>query len=206
VGRNRFVSFSEAFLLSIVALLAAWSGFAAAKWSTESRLDLAAGSSARGKATRAGVEALELRNFDSSTFNAWFAAYTADNEEAMALARRRFRPAFRVAFDAWRATKPETNPRARRGPTYMPQYRSPGVAIARRLDVEADALRERGVEAAETSDNYVRATLVLATILFLVGISTQFALSGARYALLGLGTVLLIFSLIQIAQLPRPSW
>ena len=56
----------------------------------------------------------------------------SSNQQAMALAEHRFRPAFRVAFDAWRATKPETNPNAPRGPTYMPQYRQPGLARRRR--------------------------------------------------------------------------
>ncbi len=37
-GRDRVVSIVEAVLLSIVALLAAWSGYSAAKWSTEASL------------------------------------------------------------------------------------------------------------------------------------------------------------------------
>src|ERR1044071_5585911 len=124
----------EAVLLSVVALLAAWSGYAAAKWSTESRVELATASSLRIDASRADADAQELRNFDSSTFEAWFAAYTAGNEAAMRLAEHRFRPEFKVAFDAWRATKPETNPDAPRGPTYMPQYKQPGAAESRILD------------------------------------------------------------------------
>jgi hypothetical protein len=121
--RDRLLSIAEAVLLSIVALLAGWSGYAAAKWSTESRVSLAESATARAKANRAHLQAMELRNFDSSTFNAWFAAYTAGNERAMAIAERRFRPQFLVAFDAWRATRPETNPQAPRGPTSVRQYR-----------------------------------------------------------------------------------
>ena len=113
--------------MAIVALLAAWSGYAASKWSTESRVELAKASAARTEANRANLDAMETRNFDSSTFEAWFAAYIAHNKQAMAVAEHRFRPGFRVAFDAWRATKPETNPNAPRGPTYMPQYRQPGL-------------------------------------------------------------------------------
>ena len=124
--------------MSIVALMAAWSGYAAAKWSTESRVGLAEASTARTKANRANLDAIELRNFDSSTFEAWFTAYTAHNQQAMALAEHRFRPAFRVAFDAWRATKPETNPNAPRGPTYMPQYRQPELGKGKALDPQAD--------------------------------------------------------------------
>ncbi len=203
-GRDRLLSIAEAVLLSIVALMAAWSGYAAAKWSTESRVGLAEASTARTKANRANLQAIELRNFDSSTFEAWFTAYAAHNEQAMVLAEHRFRPQFRVAFDAWRATKPETNPSAPRGPTYMPQYRQPGLAQGKALDEQADEAFAAGASAGETSDKYVRTTVFLASVLFLVGISTQFPLRGVRYALVALGAVLLVFSLVQLTQLPGP--
>jgi len=202
--RDRILSIAEAVLLSLVALLAGWSGYAAAKWSTESRVALAEALTAQTQANRANLEALSLRNFDSSTFQAWFAAYTAENEQAMAVAERRFRPEFRAAFDAWRATSPESNPQAPPGPTYMRQYRQPELARAARLDREADASFAEGVDAGERSDDYVRTTVFLATVLFLVGISTQFPLRGVRYGLVAVGAVLLVFSVVQLAQLPGP--
>jgi hypothetical protein len=202
--RDRFVSIAEAVLLSIVALTAAWSGYAAAKWSTESRVDLAEASTARTEANRADLQAIELRNFDSSTFEAWFAAYTAHNQQAMTLAEDRFRPDFRVAFEAWRATKPETNPNAPRGPTYMPQYQQPGLGKAKALDDQADEASAAGATAGETSDKYVRTTVFLASVLFLVGISTHFPVRGVRYGLVSLGGVLLVVSLVQLTQLPGP--
>jgi hypothetical protein len=202
--RDRVLSIAEAVLLSLVALLAGWSGYAAAKWSTESRVGLAEASTARTKANRADLEAMELRNLDSSAFEAWFAAYTAGNDEAMALAEHRFRTEFRVAFDAWRATKPESNPQAPPGPTFMPQYRQPGLTEAERLDQEADEAFASSVTAAQRSDDYVRTTVFLATVLFLVGISTQFPVRGVRYGLVAVGAVLLVFSVVQLAQLPGP--
>jgi hypothetical protein len=202
--QDRAVSIAEAVLLSIVALMAAWSGYAAAKWSTESRVELSSATAARTKANRADQKAITLRNFDSSTFEAWFTAYTVHNQQAMALAERRFRPGFAVAFDAWRATKPETNPHAPRGPTYMPQYRQPGLARGKALDRQADEAFAAGSEAGSRSDKYIRATVFLASVLFLVGISTQFPLRAGRYALVGLGAVLLIVSIVQLTQLPGP--
>jgi hypothetical protein len=202
--RDRLLSIAEAVLLSVVAVIAAWSGFAAAKWSTESRVDLAEASALRTKASRANLAVMAMRNFDSSTFTAWFAAYTARNAQAMELAERRFRPEFKVAFDAWRATKPETNPDAPRGPTYMPEYRQPGLARAASLDGQADEAFATGVSAGSSGDKYVRTTVFLASVLFLVGISTQFPSRGVRYALVGLGCALLVVSLVQLAQLPRP--
>ncbi len=202
--RDRAISIAEAILLSIVTLMAAWSGYAAAKWSTESRVILAEASAARTNASRATLEAMALMNFDSSAFEAWFSAYTARNAEAMDVAERRFRPEFGVAFDAWRATNPETNAVAPRGPTYMPDYKRPGLDEANALDERAERLFAAGADAGETADKYVRTTVFLASVLFLVGISSHFPVRGGRYALVGLGAVLLIASLTQLAQLPGP--
>ena len=56
-GHDRTIGIAEAILLAVVALLAAWSGYASAKWSTESRLLLAQASTARTEASRAEFEA-----------------------------------------------------------------------------------------------------------------------------------------------------
>jgi hypothetical protein len=202
--RDRSISIAEAILLSVVTLMAAWSGYAAAKWSTDSRVTLAAASAARTNANRATLEAMELRNFDSAAFDAWFSAYTARNDQAMKVAVHRFRPEFRIAFDAWRATNPETNRKAPAGPTYMPQYRQPLLDHAKALDQRAERTSEAGAAAGETSDKYVRTTVFLASVLFLVGISTQFPLHGVRYALVALAALMLLASVVQLTQLPGP--
>ena len=97
-----------------------------------------------------------------------------------------------------------TVPDAPPGPTYAPQYQQPKLAEAMELDEQADEAFAAGTEAGETSDRYVRTTLFLASVLFLVGISTHFPLNGARYALLALGLTLLVFSVEQLLLLPRP--
>lgn len=44
--------------------------------------------------------------------------------------------------------------------------------------------------------------MLLAVVLFLVGIGSSFKLKGVRYALVGFGSALLIFSVVLIAQQP----
>ena len=43
----------------------------------------------------------------------------------MALYERRFSPEYKVAFDAWLATDPFSNPEAPPGPSFMPEYVNP---------------------------------------------------------------------------------
>ena len=107
---DRWLSVLEALLLSLVAVLAAYSGYAAAKWGTESSVSLAKASAERAKANRANAEGIVTRTLDSASFNAWFTAFAAGNANAERLAVRRLRPGYRPAFNAWLATDPAHNP------------------------------------------------------------------------------------------------
>ena len=203
-GRDRLISIAEAVLLSIVTIVAAWSGYSAAKWGTESSLKLAKASATRTKANRYYQESLTYRSADASTFNAWFSAYLLHDPNGMRVAEKRFRPQYRVAFVAWLATHPFTNPNAPAGPQVMPQYIPTGEALSRTLDASADAYYAKGEKAAETGDEYIRVTVILASVLFLVGLSTQFPLRGIRFALIGVGAALLLFAGALILSLPGP--
>jgi hypothetical protein len=203
-GRERWLTITEATLLAVVAVLAAWSGFAAAKWSTHSSLYLAKASAARTEANRASYEAANLRSFDSTMFGAWFTAYVAHNRAAMQVAEERFRPVYLAAFKAWLATDPFTNPNAPRGPSYMPQYKLPQAALSDALDRKADAYYALGEEAGSNADGYVRTTVYLATVLFLVGISGHFKVRAARIGLISIAGVILAFSCISLILAPKP--
>jgi hypothetical protein len=201
--RDRLLSVAEAVLLSLVTLAAAWSGFAAAKWSGESAVLMTVASEARTDASRADLDAREDRNFDLSTFEAWFDAYVADDQQAMAIAERRFRPEFAVAFKAWRATNPDTNPAAPQRPDLHAPIPTAETRSGEGAGREGGRGVAAGVSAGQTSDNYLRVTVFLASVLFLVGISTHFPSRGVRYALIALSAAVLLVALVQLAQLPR---
>ena len=203
-GRDRVITIIEAVLLAVVAVLAAWSGFASAKWSTQSSLELAKASAARTESNREAYQAADLKNFDALTFNAWFTAYVAGNKAAMRVATERFRPQFLVAFNAWLGTHPFTNPNAPKGPTYMPQYVQPELAQANLLDARADQYYALGETAGSNADGYVRTTVYLASVLFLVGISGHFRVRAARTGLVAIGGVILAVSVFLLILAPRP--
>jgi hypothetical protein len=205
LGRHaRLVSIVEAVLLSIVTLTAAWSGYAAAKWSSDSSLHLASASAKRAEANRFYQQALTLRAQDLSQFNAWFSAYLSHNESGQRVAEKRFRPDYDVAFRAWLATKPFTNPAAPKGPSNMPEYRLTGLARSRALDAQASSEYALGEEAAGHGDDYIRVTVVLASVLFLVGLSSHFPLTAIRWGLIGVGGALLVLAAVEIIRLPPP--
>lgn len=201
---NRTISIVEASLLAIVAVLAAYSGWAAAKFSTDSSLSLARASANRAEANAASLDALNSLNFDVTAFNAWFTAYVAHDTTSMAIAEKRFTPNFRRAFDAWLATDPATNPHAAPGPTYMPQYKQPDKVRAAALNATATAEYTRGEHEGSTSDDYVRTTVYLATVLFLAGLGGHFTYRGIRYGLAAVGSAILLVSMVLLASAPKP--
>jgi hypothetical protein len=86
----------------------------------------------------------------------------------------------------------------------MPQYVVPQQAQANKFDAQADEEFTKGTDAGGTADKYVRDTVFLATVLFLIGISGHVKLRQARYGLVGIGVVLLAFSVVQLIGLPPP--
>jgi hypothetical protein len=202
--RHRLISIGEAILLSVVALLAAWSGYSAAKWGTESSLSLAKASATRSKANLDTVQATQIRTLDSVSFNAALGAYESHNRKLFQLTLNRLRPGYKPAVFAWIKLHPLKNPHAPPDPSYMPQYKIPQEAQSAALTGQAEHYFTEGQDAASNADNYVRLTVLLAAVLFLVGISSHFPVLGGRYGLLGLAGALLVFSVVQLLGLPGP--
>ena len=146
---------------------------------------------------------MELRNLDYSAFNVWFGAWVVGDEQAQAIAVRRFRPEFKVAFDAWIAQNPATNPDAAPGPTFMPEYKQPEVEHGKELDrARRREVRTKDPSRARPRTTTCAATVYLATVLFLVGISGHFRVRAARYGLVGVGVIVLTVSVVTLLTLP----
>lgn len=201
---HRRIAIVEAVLLSVVALIAAWAGYSAAKWGTESSLSLAKASGARSKASADEIQAIQIQTLDSVSFNAVETAYISGNARAFRLTERRLRPGYKPAFYAWLATHPLKNPNAPADPSDMPQYKIPQQAEATILTDKANEYFSEGESASGTADKYVRLTVLLAAVLFLVGIGSRFPVPTARYGLISVAGVLLVISLVQLLSLPGP--
>jgi hypothetical protein len=198
------IAIVEAVLLSVVTIVAAWSGYSAAKWEGESTLRLARASTFHTLASRNAEAAVTVRTQDSVNFGIWFNAYLTGDVVGQALAEHRFRPGYDVAFRAWLATNPFTNPDAPRSPAFMPIYSVPGQAAARKLDHAGNDLFAEGQTAQKNGEDYIRVTVILASVLFIVGIGSHFRASAIRVGLTVVGAGLLIVGAAAILQLPGP--
>ncbi len=193
----------EAIVLALVAVATAWSGYQAAQWdgrqdelyeqSTKLRVE------AQGRQTRGDQE----RVYDALTFGDWLKASASGEQKVAQLFERRFRPEFRVAFEAWKKTDPLNNPHAPPGPLVMPEYHNAELEESAKKSDEATEFFERGASARRTSDGYVKVTVLLATVLLLTAISQRFRTESVRIGLAVLAALLVCFPLWRIIVLPR---
>ena len=203
--QERWLSIVEAVLLSLVAVLAAYSGYAAAKWGTESSVTLAKASAAAHKGQPSRHRGGRDPDARLRVVQRVVHRLHGRKRQRERLAERRMRPGYRPAFNAWLATDPAHNRRAPPGPAYMPQYVIPQEAAAKALDAKADEAFAEGAKAGSTADKYIRDTVFLATVLFLVGISGHFRVRQARLGLISMGGLLLAFAVSSCSACPdRP--
>jgi hypothetical protein len=205
-GHRRILQIIEAALLAGVTILAAWSGFAAASYGTDSRVAFAASARADTDADEQALEADSIENFDEAAFNAWLVTDLLGDRSRADIARERFSPDLARAFDAWIALDPETNASAPATPFVMAQYERPLLRSAEGLRLEADRLNEEGIKLGAMGDHYIRLTVFLAGVLFLIGIGSTFTLVPLRYTLIGVGLVFLGIALVILVALPQPTF
>ena len=205
-GRRTFrgglaIELAEGVLLAIVAVLTAWSGYQAALLNTRSAISYGTAQSLRSQSQAASTLAGQQMLFDATTFSTWLLAANDGNQQLMQFVEQRFRPEFKVAFDAWIATDPLHNPASAPGPAAMPQYHNANLDKASALDRSAAAAFNNGNHQRDMADEYVRATVLLAIVLFLTALSQRFDIAFVRVAILSLAIAVFAFSAYSVATI-----
>ena len=200
--REEVVEILEGILLAIVAVATAWSGFQTARWDGKSAHLYEVSSTKQSLAIQASTLAGQQELYDSTTFSFWLQAEAVGNTATQRTFERRFRPEFRPAFQAWLRTDPFHNPTAPSGPIVMPQYRNGEAAKATALNHEALHDFELGAKAREDAEQYLRNTVLLAMVLFLIAVAQRFETAGVRRALLALAGIALIVAVYLIVTFP----
>jgi len=201
---HQILEICEAIVLAIVAISTAWSGYQAALWTGKQAESYGLASRYRVEAEGAMTTANQERLYDASTVVEWLKAEANGQKKLADLFERRFLPEFRPAFESWKKTDPLSNPNAPPGPFFMPEYRSARSEEASKLSEQATKTFERGDQEREHSDQYVRVTVTLATVLLLMAISQRFKTQAVRVALAGVAVLLLIGPIYRLLfVLPR---
>jgi hypothetical protein len=199
---ERRLELGAVLLLAIATLATAWCGYQAAGWSGDLSERFASSTAIRVQAAQSSTQAGQRRIDDLLYFNGWLEARRAGNDKLASIYRRRFRPEFVPAFEAWIAQRPFTNPRAIAGPLYMPQYRSAEQERSKELHASANEHYAHGSSAKHYADSYILATVFMAAVLFFAGISLRLEWRPLRIAVLGMACTLLAGGGAYVLTLP----
>ncbi len=200
---HEIVEIVEAVVLALVAVTTAWSGYQAARWDGRESQRYERSTKLRVEAQGLQVRSDQERMYNASTVAEWLTAQANGETELAGIFERRFLPEFHSAFEAWKKTDPIHNPGAPAGPTLMPEYRNAKAEEAARLNQEASDVFEQGTLARQQADEYVRVTVLLATVLLLTAISQRFRIHRIRVGLMVLALLLLCIPLWRVLTLPR---
>jgi hypothetical protein len=200
--RQHLVELLSTILLAVAAVATAWSTYQSTQWRGEQAVNTSKATAARIESSEAATHAGQLTQVDIATFVQWTNAHLAGDDELAMFYRRRFRPEFEPAFDAWLATKPFTNPDAPLTPFAMPEYRVSESVRSSELNAQAGEHSNDAESANQRADNYVLAVVMLASALFFAGISTKLHEERQREALLALGWLIFLGTAIWLSTSP----
>ncbi|MGW8144912.1 MAG: hypothetical protein ACWGN2_10985 [Anaerolineales bacterium] len=189
-------------VLAFATLATAWSGYQAARWGGVQSTSYSQAGALRTESTRASTQAGQLAQIDIAMFMNAINALAEGNQPLVDFYRERLRDEFKPAVEAWLATDPANNPDAPPSPFSMPEYQLSRAQEAEQLQADAEAKFAEGTAANQTSDNYILNTVILASVLFLGGIASRFKAMAARWVIIVLSLVILVFGLINIFTYP----
>jgi hypothetical protein len=200
--RRDWVEIGATILLACAAVATAWSSYQATRWNGEQAKTSGSLNKTRIEAARASGLANAQQQVDVATFMQWVDAYARDEAALVSFYQARFRPEFKPAFNAWIATKPLQTEGAPLTPFAMPEYRLAARAEADRLDQTAEELAAEVRQDIQRASNYVLGVVLFAVALFFAGMSTKLTAPGPRKALLVVGWILFVGTVVWIATFP----
>jgi hypothetical protein len=207
-------------VLSIAAILTAWSVFQGGKWGGVESFQLAEAGAARTESIRSDNAANEQALADITMFDNWLLAVQEDIDSGLiqrgnpldgdpeafsAFFYRHMREEFKPAINAWLGTDPfqtfgieESMPL----PYELDAYQLASRQEAIRLSVVAAGLTEDARQSNGTSDAYVFTAVLFATVLFFAGVSVKMADRRNRLIMLGFGILILVGAAVALVVLP----
>jgi hypothetical protein len=200
--RTRRLEFISTPLLSAATVRTSWSAYQSSRWSGDQATEFSQASASRTESVRASTLAGQQTIADVSVFTAWLTAADEGHVHLADLLASRFRGEFKVAFEAWEATSPLTNPSAPATPFVLPQYESASTREATELEARASSQFSAATKANGRADDYVLMTVLFSLVLFFGAISTRFESGLIQISMVSVAGTVFVAAAAITASLP----
>ncbi|HEY6795310.1 MAG TPA: hypothetical protein VI248_11585 [Kineosporiaceae bacterium] len=164
-------------VLSVAAVLTAWSGFQTSQW--DGQMSIAFNEAAGLRTRQASLEgaANAARQGDLTIWAVYVQAVATGDERLRSYVETRFTPHFARAFTAWDAS-------GRRAPSPfdLPDYEPPDATRARAVGQQADARFAQALQDNVRGDAYSLLTVLFALAIFFAAVSERLGSPTARWS------------------------
>ena len=191
-----------AVLMALSSLGTAWCSFEVSRWGGRSAEKGGAAAGLERKANLLRIEGVQVQSVQVQLFQGYVSAHLSGNAALARFYTDRFPPELHKAFEAWKAQDPFTNASAPLHPFVPPLYE---MRHAREIDESLKEAARLGEEARETGSvatRYLTTTVLLATVLFFVGITSRLPSAKVRLGTFCFGALLFLLAAIRVAGLP----
>src|SRR3954453_19234696 len=185
--RDRLEEFAVV-VLSVTTVLTAWTAFQSSKWSGEMSISFSQASSARIESSRLDAAANVRLSNQISLWTQWVTATGDGNKRLAEFILARFPEPLATAHRQWLAEGGDAAPAT--SPFYVSSYILPERVQAQTWSDRADARFQTALNDNQRGDNYTILTVLFASLLFFVALSSRVSFPPAQRLLLGFGSVL----------------
>jgi hypothetical protein len=189
-------------LLAVATFGAAWCAYQATRWNSEEAKATRDATNARIDASRQFGLATQRVSYDASTIAQYAQAYADGDQKLLDFIRTNLvRPDFAPILSQWEQqlkSGGSVDANLFQNPAYVQQQ----FGAANEDDATAAAATERSEDANENGDAYTVSTLLMASALFLTGVTTSFRTNMVRLLLLGLAALTLSYAAARLLTLP----
>ncbi len=201
-GKSDWIELGATLLLALATIASAWSAYQATRWGGVQANAYSSAAATRAESVRASNTALAQQQVDVATYIAWLDTYASERPILLAFYEDRFRPEFKPAFEAWRASAPAGSvPDG--SPFSRPEYVLAEQLKADDLLAQADDFAAVARAANQTGDNFILVAVLMASVLFFAGVGTKFRGTVTRRTMISMAAVVFTVGLVVIASLPQ---
>ncbi|HUG86732.1 MAG TPA: hypothetical protein VMM13_19335 [Euzebya sp.] len=187
-------------IMSLTAVVGAWTGFQADRWGGEQVIALAESSTARVAGETLIIEAEQLRDIDSGIFISWLSATVEGEAELADVLSQQFPPTLEEAMEPWLGSDPLANPDAPVTPfdDYTYETHEQGLALTAQANAhQVDALRF-----ARNGQKYTAMAILFATVILFAALAGKVRHEHGRLAMLGLSVIGLLVGVGLVIRMP----
>lgn len=192
-------------IMSLTAVLTAWSGYQSSLWESRRTLALAEAATMKREATRLDNRADKQYLIDIGLFQGYLRARLNGDERLARFYEQHLPAHMEQPFQDWQALRPEQNPQSPASPFSLPGYVIPAALAAQKTMESGFALEATARDASHTSSRYTRTTVFFALVLFFAGLAPRSDYPWMRTVLLTVAVFALAIAVLQIVILPVTS-